>query len=343
MVQTNKKENQHYVPQMLLRNFAIAGVKQKQVHVFDKHSQRMFRTSVRNITAEYDFYDFEHDGKSISLEPLFSELEGYAAAAIKKLIDARSVEALDGPDRDWLSIFVAAQQIRVKNYREMVKQTFEVMAEKLKASGADSSEVDEMMLPEEMKRFSAVMFGQSIRQFSELVLNKDWLLFETTSDDPFIVGDNPVTLHNLNTYAPYGNLGLALAGIQIHLPISPTLCLAMWCPTVMSDMCDQIKDHEKKIADIERLLARGGVAPGFDAKTVIKNGKTAMSKARATIEAFEKGTAIQCSNENVMFMNSKQIEWAEQYVMSTIDDFTLAKRMLEDNDRFKHGIRFQMG
>ena len=109
MVNNNKKENQHYVPQMLLRNFAIKGVTQNQVHVFDKHHERTFRTSVRNITAEYHFNDFEHQGKLVSLEPFFTELEGHAAKAIKKILEFRTIGALDTTDGNWLSIFVAAQ------------------------------------------------------------------------------------------------------------------------------------------------------------------------------------------------------------------------------------------
>jgi hypothetical protein len=57
-----------------------------------------------------------------------------------------------------------------------------------------------------------------------------------------------VVLQNNNDFAPYGNLGLAVRGIE-HLPLSSTLMLALYCPSIREEMLQ----HRQ---NIEFLLAR---------------------------------------------------------------------------------------
>ena len=49
-------------------------------------------------------------------------------------------------------------------------------------------------------------------QYAEHILNKTWLLFETSAETPFYISDNPVTLQNQDeSRGPMrGNLGLAV-------------------------------------------------------------------------------------------------------------------------------------
>src|SRR5207249_1516181 len=48
-------KTQHYVPQFLLKNFAVA--EREQIHVFDKREERAFRAHVRRVAAENGLYD----------------------------------------------------------------------------------------------------------------------------------------------------------------------------------------------------------------------------------------------------------------------------------------------
>lgn len=61
--------------------------------------------------------------------------------------------------------------------------------------------------------------------------------------------DNPVVMKNSNDFGAYGNLGLAVRGIKIYLPLSSTLMLTMYCPSIREQMASQ-KQH------IHHLLAR---------------------------------------------------------------------------------------
>jgi hypothetical protein len=50
-------DHQHFVPQLLLRNFATGSRRNKQIWVFDKQTGKEFRTAVRNVATEGGFYD----------------------------------------------------------------------------------------------------------------------------------------------------------------------------------------------------------------------------------------------------------------------------------------------
>ncbi|MDV5280161.1 DUF4238 domain-containing protein [Leclercia adecarboxylata] len=70
------------------------------------------------------------------------------------------------------------------------------------------------------ERYQGYFLRQLVQQMSHIehLLKKDWYLLETSPERPFYVSDNPVVLKNSNDFGPYGNLGLAVRGIQIYLP-----------------------------------------------------------------------------------------------------------------------------
>lgn len=107
-----RKENQHYVPKMLLRNFAIPDTGKRgreQVHVLDKSNSRTFVANIRNVAAAFEFYETEMAGKVVNAERILGELEGHAALVLQKIIVNRSVGGLDHAERRWLSTFCAVQ------------------------------------------------------------------------------------------------------------------------------------------------------------------------------------------------------------------------------------------
>ncbi|MGE9641640.1 DUF4238 domain-containing protein, partial [Escherichia coli] len=62
-----------------------------------------------------------------------------------------------------------------------------------------------------------IFLRQLVQQVSHIkhLLSKDWYLLETRPEHPFYVSDNPVVLENRNDFGVYGNIGLAVPGIQI--------------------------------------------------------------------------------------------------------------------------------
>src|SRR5580698_8543943 len=101
-------DHQHYVPQLLLRNFAVGSKRNRQVWVFDKQSEKSFRTSIRNVANEGHFYDFSVDGKGHSLDPGLQKLESLVAEDFRWILQQRSLPR--SPEaRDRIAFFVAVQ------------------------------------------------------------------------------------------------------------------------------------------------------------------------------------------------------------------------------------------
>ncbi|MBI5114870.1 DUF4238 domain-containing protein [Candidatus Poribacteria bacterium] len=73
------------------------------------------------------------------------------------------------------------------------------------------------------------------KEFVPDFLGKERVLFETTRKHPFFISDNPIVLQNEMNQGPYSGLGVAAPGIEIYLPISSTLCLGLFCPSVAEE------------------------------------------------------------------------------------------------------------
>jgi hypothetical protein len=230
-----KPENQHYVPKMLLRQFSVPGDgKEPQIHVYDKRDDKAFRTAVANVVAEREFYELPHPSGTVSLEPAFSELETKTAPALEKLIAARRLDALAGEEKSWLALFVAAQRLRVRSFRQTMKHLNDMIAEKIRGMGGDPSKVkgwDQIDGGDELKVASSLTLFRLIGKIAPMIENKRWVLFEPPPGEHFWISDNPVAMNNEEKFGPYGNLGFAVPGIEIYAPLSPPLLLGMWCPT----------------------------------------------------------------------------------------------------------------
>ena len=122
---------QHYVPQFLLRNFGNG--KKDQVWVYDKSSARAFASNVKNVASESRFYDFEYEGRTISLEPWLAQLEGNAQSVVRFILEADSVATLADEQKQVLAAFLAVQLTRTRTFREewdsfprMLREHFEL-------------------------------------------------------------------------------------------------------------------------------------------------------------------------------------------------------------------------
>jgi hypothetical protein len=125
--------NQHYVPQMLLRGFEIAG-DQEQVWVFHKRDRRSFRTAIRNIGAERGYYDL--DG-SAALNAAMNRADETTAPIINRIRTRRSVAGISEYDRTMLVGFVVVQMLRTRGYQERLRNMWDLLAERLVQMSGD--------------------------------------------------------------------------------------------------------------------------------------------------------------------------------------------------------------
>ncbi len=302
------KQNQHYVPQFLLRGFTVAGT--ESVWVYDKQTGRIFRSSIRNVAAERGFYDYSVDGESRTLEPFFSRMEADVARVVQKLLQYQRLSRLSNDERAAMSLFVAAQTLRVKNLREKLRSLSTSLGGFLRDRGIDPAQVEgfrECTHAEDVK-LAAIGCMPLAKEIGRHVMEKTWFLQKAPPGHLFYASDNPVTLHNQIERSGRGNLGFAVPGIEIYLALSSTLCLCFFCRDVFTRFADNFRRIERLAIPLEHDAA----------------------PMRALLEAHRTGRPLVLSPENVVHFNSLQVNNASRFVISADRDFGLAETMLRE-------------
>jgi hypothetical protein len=314
----------HYVPQFLLKNFSV-DPNTRQVWAYDKSTSRSFRTNVRNIAAEKGFYRLEVGGRTLSLEQGLSSLEDKTAAIIQRIIGARSIGGLSDDDRIVIAVFVAVQMRRGPNSRAQIQALGEAVRTTLGERGFDVGSINKVapaMLPGYAKAISILSLTDS-QEFVPYILDKVWVLFETSPTVPLYISDNPIGLQNLVQKATpiYGNLGLGVTGIEVYLPISSSLSLAFYC-----------RSHEQVIREaVDRMRS-----------AIIRSPQQESLRLNELLEwmrAFRKGTPMTLERPHVLNQNSLQVRQAERYVYSSQPDFTLVEDMISNQPGYRTGPR----
>lgn len=320
---------QHTVPRFLLKHFStpVKG-KRLRLYAFDKATGRPYATTPDDATVRNTFYNLDNHPEQLSLEPLLGIYEHEAAPIIAGLLGHKDIRRLTDDDRYRLAVFVAVQRARTFGEEQRISGMVSVLAAKLVAIGATKAETEETLGLSSGGDTKDIFLRQLIQQMSHIdhLLDKDWYLLETSPEHPFYVSDNPVVLKNNNDFGPYGNIGLAVPGIQIYLPLSSTLMLAMYCPSIREKMV-QDKQH------LQQLLARGShLIPRH-------------MRPLDILEHVNRHTdylLMPLTPEHVTHYNSLQVEYAEQYVFCGENEFSLVERMLADDDRYRTGPRFTL-
>ncbi|WP_407437637.1 DUF4238 domain-containing protein [Lelliottia sp.] len=318
---------QHTVPRFLLKHFSTPGKgKRLRLYAFDKATGRTYATTPDDATVRNTFYNLDNHPERPSLEPLLGIYEHEAAPVIAGLLRHKDIRQLTADDRYKLAVFVAVQRARTFGELERISGIMSVLVNKMAAIGATEEQAGETLGLSAGGDTKDVFLRQLVHQVSHIdhLLNKDWYLIETKPEHPFYVSDNPVVLENRNDFGPYGNIGLAVPGIQIYLPLSSTLMLAMYCPSIRGKMVRDKQNLQQLLARSPHLIPRH-MRP-FDM----------LEHVNRHIDYL----LIPLSAENVMYYNSLQVEYAEQYVFSRENEFSLVEKMLGDDERFRTGPRF---
>jgi hypothetical protein len=318
-------EQQHYVPQFLLKNFTHG--KKPKIFVYDKSNDKRFQTNIKNIASETGFYDLEVEDSALTMEPHLAHLEANTSEIIKKLIKVRNIKSLSEDETGILALFLAVQFVRTKEHRLKFEHLGKLLAQWLRDMGA-SEENNEEVTRSSGSALEDKVFGlRSLVGAKDLVphfLNKAWVLLETIPRNPFFISDNPIGLHNGMDHGPYGNLGLAVTGIEIYLPISSTLCLNLLCPT--------IAEKYKKAYDNLRILDQ----------MALELADSAMKKpafASAFYDGLINGTPIKVVEDNVTMINSLQVVYSSRFVYCESNAFELVERMIKDNQEYRTGLK----
>ncbi|MBU1194076.1 MAG: DUF4238 domain-containing protein [Proteobacteria bacterium] len=328
---TTDVKKQHTVPRFLLNNFGAGKNKRKKkLFTFDKHNDRVYQQSVLDATTRNSFYNVENHPERLSLEPILERNEAQTAIAIKKIIKTNSLVGLTKEDRENIAIFIIMQRARTFHALESINLMMDSLVNKARAMGYAPYQVSELLTGEKESEDRKNLFLHQIISQVDLIpvlLKKSWILYQGHKKDPFYISDNPVALHNDIDMGPYGNLGYSVKGIQIHLPISSTLTLALTCPSIAEGAIN-LRDNFAQFAKIDKTVYFRLPQP---------------SRIYNHAEAYETGIPMKSSSENIRFCNSLQVTFAEQYVFCQSNDFSLVKQMIKDDESYRHGLRMKIG
>lgn len=319
---------QHYVPQLLLRNFGNG--KKDQVWVYDKTTDRAFPANVKNVASESRFYDFKVGDEAVTLEPVLEKLETKVKPIIKKILESDTLNALDHGDKTLLSVFLSVQHTRTRTFRERWNAFPKLLREQLEsrgetvAEGSQAAQLIQDFTENESKAETGRFMLSAPEQLAPHLLSKEWVLASTTRKHPFLISDNPLTLQNTIDRLGRGNLGFAVRGIEIYFPLSPTRALSIWCPSIVELVRQEIELYRKRPWSSNEQGLGGAEGP------------------LALLDAIKTGKPVTYSKENVENFNSLQVSHSERYVFSSTHDFDLVKEMLQSHPKLRQGPRTEV-
>jgi Protein of unknown function (DUF4238) len=295
MTNGQRTKNQHYVPQFLLRRFAD---RNERIHVYDKHTRKSFVSSIRNVASENYFYDLKVGDTEIALEPVMTDIENAALAALNAIADSGSIAELTDECKANIAFFMGTQMVRTRAALEMLHQVEAGLRRVGPSKGVTPDTMPALFMDDEQLKKMSLMNLQIANDLAPLFLNKDWAVYRDPNKQ-FVISDHPLVRQNYYPADPLmGNNGIACEGIQIFMPLSPEFTLAFICPT----LAEPFREHQTtKMPDTEIPL----------------------------LVAIDNGTPIDLVDDCVIYQNSLQIANSNRFVFSVSDEFTLVDKMLD--------------
>ena len=274
--QRTESKNQHYVPKMLLRPFAVEGTGGSAIAVLDADKNQVrAKSSIRHQCAKNFIY-----GKDGIVEKRLARLEGVVASTIKDIVRTLVLPEVRTEAWSELIAFIAAQHGRTegagREHNKRISALNEGMVQSAKAHEA-----------KELAARFAASDGDSNPELESLLdsLSIAPLLFDlkdaiivNESDIEFAISDLGVVLHNhwSDGVKAFGNKGFICHGIIFFLPISPRHLLIKYDPFAY-----QLATHKNivQLADVSAVKALNGLQVLFAERNVYFTGHESTREA----------------------------------------------------------------
>lgn len=231
-----KKKKQHYVPRFLLRNFST---NKRSLRGLVLDSGIAFEEG--GIAQQcYEDYFYGKDGE---LENSFAAEEAKIASLLQDL-SQQGLESIPIEDLGRIVFFMHYQKYRTFSAAEYVDDLADAHLKALIKPTLPVTLENGLVITEEnldlarvrtsMPQLRSLFVGAG---FTPLLLDLE-IKFLLRGDPPgFMISDNPVAFynqfieHNKDLQHCKGSTGLAVKGLQMFLPVSPNVCIAVYDPT----------------------------------------------------------------------------------------------------------------
>lgn len=195
-------------------------------------------------------YEVLHNDKTQYIEKLFGkELEGGYSQLLKDIIDKAcsatswyisNCYCMSEEQKIAFSVYLSVQYLRTRKTRNMIEEgctkLYETLFRKIYNQRCEDDKLE--LKPgdvtfsigkEALKILHAEMFldMDAILDLSVVFLNHIWVIYINNTKIPFWTSDSPVVLNNMPSGVT-ANKGIASNGIEIYLPLSGKVCLALY-------------------------------------------------------------------------------------------------------------------
>lgn len=267
------KKNQHWIPEVYLKNFIDTSTPQNQssyVHIFSMNKfgelEYFKKKSPSNKTlfTKTNGYSLNDDDEILRtfIEDRLAESEDQFGRIIQKLTSSKKYQ-ITYFERSQLAEFIAFFSIRVPEKEDKISKFLEDQHRILVDIQSSNSERFKTMMKahescdelsdEQIESYRRILRNDEfdinvpkeqvnqlrfsiVKEIAEIIYYMKWELIESPSNLFFITNDNPVCLNDDKN--PFGSLGFRSSStVEMYFPISPFLCLK----------CSH-KKHDGKIA-----------------------------------------------------------------------------------------------
>ncbi|QYJ93520.1 DUF4238 domain-containing protein [Shewanella spartinae] len=305
-------KKQHYVPQFLLRNFALG--EKKHIHIFDIRAGKRFTSHVKDAGHENNFYHHPEDGNQMEFE--LGKLETQVAPIIDGILSNGSIKHLSAQEILLIGLFTVVQMIRVNSLRESLSEMTGIIFEKVKeysiAPGSQAEEFLANLSKQNSKTQSIEMLKETPQELLPYLLEKSLVLEEAPEGESFYLSDNPIIKYNNLPRKHHSFLGLRLKGIEVHFPISPKYCLSYLCSELIDDVRHSVAMHQREVH-------MGLISPS-DLSDTIK-----------MLDDIDHKNPHILTSANMDYHNSLQVLRCSRFVYSNSGNFELLEKILKKN------------
>lgn len=267
--------------------------------VFNKHSGRVFRTSLMNAGSENGFNSYQQGAETINFEHDFDNVDALLANRLREIHEAKNISAISTVHRrDWANL-VAVQLLRTPIVRSTMIALFEHMSAQVEEMFG--AKLDMPIPNEDDACMVARGLFQDREEAVEALAAKDMVLFEAIGDTHFRISDRPVTLESS---LPFGDTGLTSLGVTVFMPLGQRLMLGLLCPSI-----------RRKLNKVP--------LEALDLRPDVKTRLIALRHGLAT------GSVVQLDEAMVTRHNDKQIAGCMRFVYGPTNDFRDAQLLLD--------------
>ncbi len=243
----NKVKRQHIVPTTYLRKFCFIDNGKNVLYALNKQTKEVRCTQPEKIGKIKEFYETVEENQT--LEKVFSDFEKRYNEIFDKII--KGINFLSKEDKEIIAKFTSLQFLRTESTKNSWSEIPKILLETEKNIEPNfKKEIEDSLDLAKIRKTNRNFILENFELFSDIILERKWILVINKTRSPYWTSDNPITL-----YAPnkFGGVGLASPESELYFPLSPNYCLLICDPEKCKYFPPWFKAKDKNI-DFQRCL-----------------------------------------------------------------------------------------